>query len=559
MKKIATRSVIATVTLLLLAWNLPAQTAYDALTMGQNQYGGTARTMAMGNAFTALGADVGSFAINPAGSAVAGYSQIALTPGLEISNSFSRSTNYYGGPDATKVSQNKADFRIPNLSFNINFGLESGILKNFSIGFSSNLSNSYTEQTVMGGNTNNSSYFGALAQAATFDKINADDLAADTHYDRYPFDLVLNYNAFLFSPIKNETNRYVGITEEATGPDAQGNYNISMRKDGMLRQGWGREVTGAKNDYILNFGFNLLDKVFIGANIGLTHINRKYSDYFREAAVNPSLYEVAFEKKTGETVNTYWKDGRYSYSLSATGTGIYGKFGIIYVPTPWLRFGAAIQTPTTLNMFERYGASVSSSFDNAIFSTRLETGSFENRYTLRTPMRANFGIAGVIAKRIVLSADYEFCPYGDMVFQHNKINAEDWKEVNQSVSSTLGTGHSLRFGAEVRIGSALSARLGYSVTSNPSLVGLDGKNGLPINHFLNWGKHGENRACFGLGYNSKGSFFADLAVVARIYPTGFFYPYDDIRDKDGSTVVLAPEYVINRTLWTVAATVGWRF
>ena len=538
---------------------MPAQTAYDALTLGQNQYGGTARTMAMGNAFTALGGDLGSIAINPAGSAVAGYSQIAITPGLEISNSLCRSTNYYGGPDATKVRQNKADFRLPNVSFNLNFGLGSSILKNFNVSFSSNLSDSYTEQTLMGGNTNLSSYFGALAQAATFDKINAADLAADTHYERYPFDLVLGYNAYLFSPIKNETNRYVGITENATGPDAQGNYNISMREGGMLRQAWGREVTGAKNDYIVNFGFNFLDKLFIGANIGLTTINRKYSDYFREAAVNPSIYDVTFEKTTGETVNTYWKDGSYNYSLTMNGTGVYGKFGIIYVPTPWLRIGAAIQTPTTLNIVERYGASVSSSFDNALFSSRLETGTFENKYTLRTPMRANFGIAGVIAKRFVLSADYEFCPYGDMVFQHNKINAEDWREVNQSVSSTLGMGHSLRFGLEGRINSALSARLGYSLTSNPSLSGVDGKNGLPINHFVNWGKHGENKICFGLGYNSKGSFFADLATVARIYPTGFFYPYDDIRDKDGSVVVLAPEYVVNRTLWTVAVTIGWRF
>ncbi len=541
---------------------MPAQTAYDALTLGQNQYGGTARTMAMGNAFTALGGDLGSIAINPAGSAVAGYSQIAVTPGLEISNSFCRISlsknpdqQYYNKD--TQVRQNKADFRLPNVSFNLNFGLGSSILKNFNIGFSSNLSDSYTEQTLMGGNTNLSSYFGALAQAATFDKINADDLAADTHYERYPFDLVLNYNAYLFSPIKGENNRYVGVTEDYRKKGSD--YDVFPRDGGMLKQAWGREVTGAKNDYIVNFGFNFLDKLFIGANIGLTTINRKYSDYFGEEAVNSEIYKVTFEKSTGETVDTYWKKGSYNYSLTMNGTGVYGKFGVIYVPTSWLRIGAAIQTPTTLNIVERYGASVSSSFDNAIFSSRLETGTFENKYTLRTPMRANFGIAGVIAKRFVLSADYEFCPYGDMVFQHNKINAEDWREVNQSVSSTLGTGHSLRFGLEGRINSALSARLGYSITSNPSLSGVDSTNGLPINHFVNWGKHGENKVCFGLGFNSKGSFFADLAAVARIYPTGFFYPYDDIRDKDGSVVVLAPEYVVNRTLWTVAVTIGWRF
>ncbi len=64
-----------------------AQTAYDALLFSENNYEGTARSVAMGNAFTALGGDLGSVTINPAGSAVAGYSQITLTPSLTISAS----------------------------------------------------------------------------------------------------------------------------------------------------------------------------------------------------------------------------------------------------------------------------------------------------------------------------------------------------------------------------------------------------------------------------------------------------------------------------------------
>ena len=44
-----------------------AQTMYDALRFSENNYEGTARTMAMGNAFTALGGDLGSISINPAG------------------------------------------------------------------------------------------------------------------------------------------------------------------------------------------------------------------------------------------------------------------------------------------------------------------------------------------------------------------------------------------------------------------------------------------------------------------------------------------------------------
>ena len=48
-----------------------AQDTYDAILFSQNHYYGTARSMALGNAMTALGGDLGSIGINPAGSAVA--------------------------------------------------------------------------------------------------------------------------------------------------------------------------------------------------------------------------------------------------------------------------------------------------------------------------------------------------------------------------------------------------------------------------------------------------------------------------------------------------------
>ena len=60
------------------------QTMYNALDFSENNYYGTARTVAMGNAFTALGGDIGGLTINPAGSAVASYSQITITPSLNI-------------------------------------------------------------------------------------------------------------------------------------------------------------------------------------------------------------------------------------------------------------------------------------------------------------------------------------------------------------------------------------------------------------------------------------------------------------------------------------------
>ena len=72
-----------------------AQTAYDAFLFSETNYEGTARTVAMGNAFTALGGDLGSVAINPAGSAVAKYSQISLTPSLTFTTNTTKGVSPY--------------------------------------------------------------------------------------------------------------------------------------------------------------------------------------------------------------------------------------------------------------------------------------------------------------------------------------------------------------------------------------------------------------------------------------------------------------------------------
>ena len=57
-----------------------AQNMYDAINLSEVNYFGTARSMALGNAVTAVGGDLGTVNINPAGSAVAGYSQFTISP-----------------------------------------------------------------------------------------------------------------------------------------------------------------------------------------------------------------------------------------------------------------------------------------------------------------------------------------------------------------------------------------------------------------------------------------------------------------------------------------------
>ena len=106
---------------------LNAQTVEDALPLSENNYEGTARTIALGGAVTALGSDLGSITMNPAGSAVAGYSQITISPGLSIctttaqgatptENGWQATYNYF----QSKMQSTRTRFMIPNLGFTFN-------------------------------------------------------------------------------------------------------------------------------------------------------------------------------------------------------------------------------------------------------------------------------------------------------------------------------------------------------------------------------------------------------------------------------------------------------
>jgi len=80
-----------------LPFTLAGQNAWDALRYSQINYQGTARSLALGNAVTALGGDFGSITLNPAASAMYPYSEISITPSLVTKfsevNYFTQRTN----------------------------------------------------------------------------------------------------------------------------------------------------------------------------------------------------------------------------------------------------------------------------------------------------------------------------------------------------------------------------------------------------------------------------------------------------------------------------------
>jgi len=524
-----------------------AQTAYDALLFSENNYEGTARTVAMGNAFTALGGDLGSVAINPAGSAVAGYSQISLSPTLTFSASTTKGVSPYS--DGTlpyfekQLRSSITRFSMPNIGATLNFDTHrtSG-LKNVTIGFIVNKSAGWDEDVYASGTNSSTSFMGAMAYEATIDGLLGADLGAEDAYDFMPWKPVVGYQSGMISTFGGYDDQYVGASEVIydDGEVAVG---------GPLMQSYGRTVQGGKSDYLFNIGANISDFVYIGANLGISSIEYGYDEFFKENAVDPSDFEIVMT----DGDKFYFKDMNYRYSYSALGTGYYGKFGIIITPGGGLRLGAAIQTPVVNRISEEWQMSGETLYTDSDFNAYAQSPVGSGSYTMVSPFRANFGLAYALGNLGVISADYEMCDYGQMKYKTTNMDRDYFEAVNNEIKERFGLSHIIRAGAEVKPVSGLAIRAGYSAATSAELYDTWGEK-LPVSLTQN--------VSFGLGYSSKKSFFADLAVRKTILADEYFMPYSDYMfDEEGYVLenAYAPEILNHRSLWKVFLTFGWRF
>ena len=525
-----------------------AQNANDAYMFSENLYEGTARTMAMGNAFTALGGDLGSVNINPAGSAVAGYSQFTITPSLTFTVNKAQgaplpNTSSQPGYFQERITSRTSNTGMPNVGFTFNMktGRESG-LKNVTFGLVCNQTNSWNGEVMAKGINANTSFMGAVANTAFLNGYLGSDLGAEDAYDFMPWREVAAFQSGMISTFGGMDDNFVGACE-AVEYDAENDmYNIYLA--GPLHQTFNRDVNGYKNDFVLNFGANISDFIYIGANLGFTSILYNENWYLTESAVDQNDFEIALDN--GESM--YFQNMRYDYGYSADGAGVYGKFGIIVTPGYGLRIGAAVQTPTAFTMDETWTQDGKTEFSTGKYSSYSPFGSAQ--YSFRSPMRANFGLAYTYGALGLISVDYEMADYGTMRYDTSNADREYFSEVNKDINNRFGVSHMLRAGLEVKPLPELAIRAGYSLMTSGEIKDA-------------WGDRLEQKrtqtASFGLGYSSKGSFFADAAVQTRFLGKEYFMPYEDYTDAAGNIIEYAPEIVNHRSFWKALLTIGWRF
>lgn len=558
-----------------------AQTMYDGLNYSQNNYYGTARSIGMGNAMTAVGGDLGSIGINPAGSAVAGYSQFTITPNLTISSMNASYSAYpVGGADRFTNEQNKrlTRFSMPNigLTFNWKTGNGSG-LKAITYGLVVNGTNNFTGKMLAGGRNDKTSYQSAIAVAADgYDmdflngySIDKDGKRVDRGWD-YPYyygdDFQNDPNKGKFAPWNVIANaqagsianygdtddpsyywRYKATTEgySNTGEkDANGNYIYDIFLAGPLNQAYSRNITGSKYDVLFNVGFNFGDTFFVGANLGVTSLNYNYDECYKEAAENPSAFEIDF----GDKGKTCFSDYRTRYSYTADGSGVFGKIGFLWRPVDGLRVGAAVQTPTIMEINERWIQDVNLNYTDASFNGSAKTPEGDNSYRLRSPYRLNAGAAFTFAGMALISADYEMTDYSTMKFTSKEggWNDDSFRNLNDEIRDCMGVSHMVRIGTEFKPVPEFAVRAGYNFTTTPEYV-YNGNEKTKLNDRI-------NAFSVGFGYSSNGSFFADIAARLTMLSDEYISPYADYL-KD-----LASPMILNkRDLYSITATFGWRF
>lgn len=547
------RRTVITILLALAAGGAFAQTMADAYQFSENNYEGTARTIAMGNAFTALGGDLGSVTINPAGSAVARYSQFTVTPSVYISVN-----NAVGAPMADgrpngferQYRNTRISGGLPNIGLGINFDThrKSGI-RNWSLGFVVNVTDKYMDRAYTTGTTERT-YSEALALAAGGFNIN-DMLAKDgwdimgAQYWHY----VVGAQSGMFGRIEdNVQDTFIGISEnlkmDGDKPelDPEGNYQISP--GGPVNQKFSRNISGSKYDYAINFAMNFSDKVFIGANLGIQSLKYRHETLLTEISQDPYNFQTTFDEL------------RFKNSYETSGVGVYGKFGIIVTPFGGLRLGAAVQTPTSLLLKDRYYMSGSTAFAEPTelyknINVESPEGDFE--YRLVSPLRFNAGVAYTLGKVGVISVDYEICDYSSMRYRSaDSIDDDDFIGTNDDIKELMGQSHMLRAGLEIKPFSSFAIRAGYGLTTSPVMDYVKDD----VKEYIEPKSH---RFSFGFGFDSGGSFFADLACSVRLNKETMWAYGDEVSGQLYNKDFPLPVIENNRQIWMAAITLGLRF
>lgn len=331
---------------------------FDRYLLSQRDISGTARYVAMGGAFAALGGDVSAIIDNPAALGVFRHGELSLTIDYQYTASHSSATMPY-----TNV------LRLPQFSCVFGWGKEDkqvGLLRsNFAVQY--HRVRSY-----------NRSY--ATSSVQPFSQT---DLIAELTKDVDP--LSLNAGNDVWDDVSIGWLSVMGYDCGVIVPDTVniGTWYSVLTENENVQANTQVKETGSADEYTFSYGANIANRFYWGLSVNLFTLKHNKTVSYSEA---------------------FKQGGGYSYvtSVSATAVGGSASIGFLYRPVTSFRMGAALFTPTTTYL------RISNTVDYGDVSSPQNTLSFDKYYL---PARLTAGVAWQFTTKGLLSLEYDWrCP-----------------------------------------------------------------------------------------------------------------------------------------------------
>lgn len=503
MKKIALSVVMSATAMIVGAQNPPELVRI----FESNTAFSTARSAAMGGAFTSLGADPSSFDVNPAGLGMYRRSEASFT-GYVLSRkaeSFSeRMTNNLSLPASASGSATKNNVNISNFSFVYNaLSNPDRKLKALNVGFSISQQANFRSRTEAPSPYTRSSIadmFGAQLFGTSPDALKYNNSIYDG-YQNMPASAWGAVGAFQSGLVFDNDIVSVGGKDYVRyGPfyyDDNGVQVGSLLDGDIVLPSLSRITGGSTVNYNFSVGGNLSDKLFLGLTLNIVSYGYDQTDIYRE---------VTPQENRGDLL-----DSEYRQNLHMNGTSAGVKFGMTVQPVDGLRIGAAVHSPVVMSVDEEF-STYNKNFFVGNQSYYSYSPALKNRYKVRSAPRVTAGVSYTFGKRAIVSADYEHAWYNTMDvrgidYRPGEATLRDEFRNNYRAAGTV------KVGAEVNMGRGFMARAGYNYKMNNNKL-IDNKYGT-VQTFSG-----------GLGYRGR-TVFVDLAYVHALYktPPAYYYGY----------------------------------
>ena len=447
--------IICCLGIVIFASSLQAQTEIDALRFSQTTSLGTARSLGMAGATSAMGADLSAATLNPAGLGLYRRSDLVFTPALR--NIKSNASFLDGGGSATT-----SNFGFSNFGLAISEKVYTGYgrerkpaekgFKSFTIAFGFNqLENFYRETDATGYNPHSSIT------------------------DRYA------ELANGLQPSELDPNSFGGLAWDIFAIDVEEiptfDRYFGAGVGGNLNQRYRLTESGRRNEWFVSGGANIDDFLFLGLGLGIQSVRYEQRFRYEETDVNDLHQNYVFDinNPLGLPLEFPFNSLTQEERLETRGGGVNAKLGVIVRPNDNLRIGVGVQTPTSISLSDQYNLAMDNNhnLDINLLQVRdrdttmsVSTETSQSEYVVKTPYRINIGAMYLFGKRGFVTTDIEVVDYSAASMKSGYIESDpafyDYAFENDQIKDLFKMGINLRVGGEARLGIA-RARAGFAL------------------------------------------------------------------------------------------------